>query len=217
MLYKPLRIRAYMQTPVISDKHLPLDGLIYYQAVREKMGSQLITKPNESNVREEQGIRLPFMYVDKGEQWFYQCSFAQWPECAIEKSSFKVKKGDWLQHGSFLSDKTKKIDIARGKYKAYHITYYYRYAPYIDWYCNGDVDELRKLLNFCTGIGKNIGEGWGAVKNWEISDWPENWSIRGYQNKLMRAVPMLGNNGFLYGVRPSYWNPRHQFNCKMPD
>jgi len=23
-------------------------------------------------------------------------------------------------------------------------------------------------------------------------------------------------HGFLYGIRPSYWNSRHQFICKMP-
>ena len=215
--YKFLRIRAYLQSPVIADKFLPLDGVLYYHAVREKMGPQLAAKPNESFVREYQGIKLPFFVAGKGITWFYHCSFAQWPEHKIENSSFKVKQTDHMKFDGYLKENVKRVDIARGKYKAYHIKFYYRYAPYVDWYCFGDPIEIQRLLNFCTHIGKNTGDGWGAVKNWEIEDCPEDWSIRGPQNKLMRAVPMDGNRGFLYGIRPSYWNPRHIFNCKMPE
>ena len=84
------------------------------------------------------------------------------------------------------------------------------------------VDDLYEEYNrivFCTGIGKNTGDGWGQVKNWEVTEWPEDWSIRGFNNKLMRNVPLKDQEGrgFLYGVRPSYWNTRHQFLCKMPE
>lgn len=93
----------------------------------------------------------------------------------------------------------------------------YRIAQYIDWYCVGWTEEIIDLLRFCTHIGKNTGDGWGAVLRWEVTEWPEDWSIRGPQNKLMRAVPLQQDkNGFMYGLRPSYWNPRHQFICKMP-
>lgn len=110
-----------------------------------------------------------------------------------------------------------KVDISRGKFKAYHIKMYYIIAQYIDWYCVGWPEEIIDLLRFCTHLGKNTGDGWGAVLRWEVTEWPEDWSIRGPQNKLMRAVPLQQDrNGFLYGLRPSYWNPRHQFICKMP-
>lgn len=35
------------------------------------------------------------------------------------------------------------------------------------------------------------------------------------QSPLMCTAPVQGD-GFLYGIRPSYWNPKHQFLCKMP-
>lgn len=36
--------------------------------------------------------------------------------------------------------------------------------------------------------------------------------------KLMRNVPVKpGTPGVLYGLRPSYWNPRHISLCKMPN
>lgn len=65
-------------------------------------------------------------------------------------------------------------------------------------------------------LGKETGEGWGAVLRWEVETHPEDWSVHGHAGRLMRAVPdPLG--GTLYGIRPSYWSQRHQFRCKMPD
>lgn len=217
-MFKQLRIRAYLQTGVISDQYLPLDAVLYYHLVRREIGEQLISKPGESTVREGVGIHLPFKKSGpENEAWFYACSFAQWSEKLVEDTSFKTKQGDWLRHTEYLGDKTRRIDIQRGKHKSYHIKMYYRYAEYVDWYCVGNPKEICSLLRFCTNIGKNSGDGWGVVKKWEIIEWPEDWSIRGFNNKLMRAVPVLSERAFLYGVRPSYWNPKHIFNCKMPD
>jgi CRISPR type IV-associated protein Csf3 len=212
---KQLRIRAYLQTPVISDKQLPLDAIMYYHHVRFYMGEELLSKSGESSVREAKVPKLPFKKGGRhDESWFYHCSFAQWPERVVEQSSFKVKSGDWIRHGDYLSDKTKKIDNQRGKHKAGHIKMYYRMAEYVEWYCVGDEGSIMKLLRYCTAIGKNTGDGWGQVLRWELADWPEDWSIRGHNNKLMRAVPYDG--GIPYGVRPSYWNPRHIFRCIVP-
>lgn len=216
--FKNLRIRAYLKTGVISDQYLPLDGILYYHLVRREMGEEVITKSRESNVRKGANITLPIKKSGpKNDLWFYACSFAQFPESVIEDSSFKVKSGDWLKHSQHFNTK-KKIDIQRGKFKNAHIKLYYRHCEYIDWYCVGWPDKLVELLQFCTHLGKNTGDGWGEVLRWEIKEWPEDWSVRGNGNKLMRNVPLnnQNGNGFLYGMRPSYWNPRHIYICKMP-
>jgi CRISPR type IV-associated protein Csf3 len=213
--FKTLRVRAYLQTGVISDQFLPLDGILYFHLVRKTMGEQFISKPGESNVREGASVTLPIKKAGpKNDAWFYHCSFAQWPQDVVEDQTFYVKRFDLALSG-LLAD-TKKIEIARGKYKAYHVNVYYRHALYVEWYCTADKEELEKLLAFCTHLGKKTAQGWGAVKKWEVIEWPEDWAIRGPGNKLMRSVPIMGD-GFLYGVRPSYWNDRHVFSCKMPD
>lgn len=213
--FKQLRIRAHLQTGVISDQFLPLDGILYYHSVREKMGEQIFTTPGQSSIPEGQSIHLPFKKGGpRDNAWFYHCSFAQWPDHAVQDNTFFVKRFDLNYSG--LIDGVKKIRTSAGKYKAYHLNVYYRHALYIDWYCVGIPDELNKLLPFCTHLGKKTTQGWGSVLKWELTEWPEDWSIRGPQNKLMRAVPVTGN-GFLYGVRPSYWHPHHVFPCKMPE
>lgn len=218
-MFKQLRIRVYLRTGVISDQFLPLDGVLYYHAVRAKMGVQILTKPGESNIRESQGIILP---LKKGgahdHTWYYNCSFAQWPVNIAENSSFKVKQGDWLRHSDFYNGK-KKIGIKRGKHKPAHIKLYYRHATHIDWYCIGNPYHIAELLQFCTHLGKNGGDGWGEVLRWEIKDWPEDWSIKDGSGKLMRAVPVMHPEkikGVLYGIRPSYWNDRHIIPCFLP-
>ncbi len=212
--YQQLRVRAYLQTGVISDQFLPLDGILYYHQVRDIMGEQFISKPGESNIREGAGITLPIIKAGpKDDSWFYHCSFAQWPQHTVEDNTFYVKRFDLSLSG--MLDHNKKIRINAGTYKAYHVNIYYRHAIYVEWYCIGDKQELENLLRFCTHLGKKTAQGWGSVLRWEVIDWPEDWAIRGPGGRLMRAVPVRGD-GFLYGIRPSYWNPRHIFPCKMP-
>ena len=175
--FKNLRVRAYLRTGVISDQYLPLDGVLYYHLVRREMGEQIISKSRESTVREGQNITLPILkcnFKNRNETWFYACSFAQFSDKIAEDSSFKVKSGDWLRHGAFF-DAKKKVDIQRGKFKNAHIKMYYRHCLYIDWYCVAEPEELASLLQFCTHLGKNSGDGWGEVLKWEIMDWPEDW------------------------------------------
>jgi CRISPR type IV-associated protein Csf3 len=213
--YKPLRIRAYPRCGIISDQYLPLDGILYYQLVRKTYGEQIIAKPGESNIREGGNIRLPFKKCGpRNDTWFYTCSFAQWSYDVVEDNTFKVKQLDFMRYQNYLKEH-KKVEIARGKFKPYHIKIYYRHCSYIEWYCNGLPYDIADLLRFCTHIGKNSGDGWGEVMKWKIQDWPEDWSVRGNGNKLMRAVPDKNSN-FLYGLRPSYWNSKHIFPCKMP-
>lgn len=213
---KQLRVRAYLQTGVISDQFLPLDGILYYHLTRELMGEKIISKPGESNVREGAKVTLPIIKAGKrDETWFYHCSFAQWPQNMIEDQAFYVKRFD-LNHSGIIDDKTRKVQINKGQYKAYHVNVYYRHALYVEWYCIAHASNLENLLRFCTHIGKKTTQGWGSVLRWEITTWPEDWAIRGPGGRLMRAVPVKGD-GFLYGIRPSYWNPRHIFPCKMPE
>lgn len=213
----PLRIRAYLQSGVISDQFLPLDGVLYYHICREEFGPQDATKPNESSINEAKGMSLPLMKCNqKSDAWFYSCSFAQWPDHTIEDKEtyskrFRIKYSDLID----FQGKRGKVQTARGKYKSYHIELYYRHALYVDWFVRGNPEELDRLLPFCTHIGKKTSQGWGQVLEWDVKEIEEDWSVRGPDNKLMRAVPSK-KHSYIYGIRPSYWNDRHQFTCLMP-
>ncbi len=216
MNFKNLRIRAYLRTGVVSDKYLPLDGVLFYHLVRREKGVQILSMPLENNM--DNIPKLPIKIINpESPEWYYACSFAQWPINVAECSTFKVKSGDWLLHSSYLSE-TKKIETSRGKYKNYHIKIYYRYAEHIDWFCVGDPQEICNLLKFCYNIGKNHGDGWGEVARWEVSVWPEDWSVRDMEGRLMRGIPVSYEPGRVarYGLRPSYWDPANIITCSLP-
>lgn len=217
-MYEPLKIRAYLQTGIISDQFLPLDAIIYYHTVREKYGEQYECRPLESSMPQYGKVTLPFARKLSGNPfWFYSCSFAQWPDdTAVDMQSFSkrfdLKYSDLIDFGKL----TAKITTSRGRYKGYFIKVYYRHALYVDWYAYGNKSEIEFILKFVTHLGKKTSQGWGAVKAWNVESFHSDWSVRGFDdNRLMRAVPVK-ENGLLWGIRPSYWLPEHQFLCKLP-
>jgi len=215
--YQNIRVRAYLQTSVVSDKFLPLDGILFYHFIRENFGAEEYTLARESNEKIYSGLKLPILPCgmrNKDDAWFYACSFAQFPEDTIESSYDYSKRFDF-QHAEYIQDKKAVVDIQRGKYKNYHITEYTRNAVYVDWFLNADKEKIENLLKFCTHIGKKTSQGMGAVLRWEVEEWHSDWSIRGENNKLMRAVPNE-KSPYIYGLRPSYWHPRHQYKCIIP-
>ena len=216
----PLRIRAWLRCGVISDEYLPLDGIIYYHAVREKYGEQDYTLAGQGNIHDDGGIILPFSKMNReSDAWYYACSFAQWPERYVDAQEAYSKRLDVTQAVDMVDfgKKVGKIDTTRGEYKNYRNTVHYRHALYVDWYAKGDKDEIERLLTFCTHIGKKTSQGWGEVIRWEVVEWPESWAVRDSAGKLMRAVPIAADRTpFVYGLRPSYWLPKHQFPVVLP-
>src|SRR5699024_7466285 len=144
--------RAYLQAGIISDQFLPLDGVIYGQYVREKLGPKDITLPNEVTLPKDLDIQLPFRKaMMRSDAWFYKCSFAQWSDDMIEDQQAYSKKFDLARSDIVdFGGRAQKVYRKRGKYKAYRVKVYYRHASYVEWYADGDKEDLLKILPFCT-------------------------------------------------------------------
>lgn len=218
-MFEPLRIRAFLQTGVVSDQYLPLDAVLYYHAVRQKFGPQDVTIPGHGVVIENKQILLPILnnYQEKGSEWFYACSFAQWPTHTVESVQHYTKRFDQSQSDLIdFKGKVGRVITERGQYKSLFNKLYYQHALYVDWYCVGNKTEIEDLLRYCTHLGKKPSQGFGRVIRWEVKEWPEDWSTYGPNGKIMRAIPNE-KGSILYGIRPSYWLPKHQFLCHMPE
>lgn len=222
--YEPLHIRAHLRTPVITDRWLPLDAVLLYQSARQTLGDQSATIPGATTGGERKKIRVPIgMEYDGTPNWYYKCSWAQWPEHTIEGNDHWNKRFD--NSLAYLIDFGKrrgKIDNNSGAHKAYHIPVFYRSALFIDWYCVGDKKDINKLLSVTTHLGKKTVQGWGRISKWEVESIPNDISVWN-NGKLMRGIPMSlagekadGHHIALYGVRPSYWRKENQMPLVMP-
>ncbi len=215
---EPLHIRALLRTPIVADQYLPLDGILLYQAHREKAGFQAITLSGE--YVQQTISTLPLDIVHPGRrQWYYRCSWAQWPDHTREGRDYWNKRFD-----SSLADlvdfqgQRGKVIVEQGEYKAYHMPVYYRAALWVEWYAVGDRQEINQLLQTVTHIGKKTVQGWGRVYQWQISPFSDDYSVW-YGNRLMRGIPANEAPGFssgVYGIRPSYWNKANQMMLALP-
>ena len=213
--FEPMRITAQLQCGVIADAALPIDAILYYQAMREKYGYQEATFPGENHVNAVTGVHLPLARCEEhGPQWYYAASFAQWCGIAEGSDHWNCRFDQSLAHLIDFRGKRGKIDISSSAFKAYHMPVFYRHALIVTWYAMGSVPHVRGLLEHCSHIGKKTAQGWGSVLRWEIGPWPSDWSVRGPRGELMRAIPATG--GLLMGYRPSYWLPKNQARCAAP-
>jgi CRISPR type IV-associated protein Csf3 len=217
-----LRVRAWLRCGVISDKFLPLDGILLYQAHRDQCGAQDVTIPGDysSNM---QIATLPLDITHPGwHNWYYQCSWAQWSH-EIEGRDYWNKRfdsgfADLVNFGKKMGV----VIIEKGRYKAYHHPFFYRVSNFVEWYCVGDKVEIELLLSTVTHIGKKSSQGWGRVWKWEIVSIGNDWHLW-RDGQLMRGVPAedvadAGKpfNVGVYGIRPSYWKQSNQMTLVMP-
>jgi CRISPR type IV-associated protein Csf3 len=219
MNFEPLKVRAYLQTPVVSDKYLPLDGILFNHFIRDLFGPKVMTRPRQSDVAEYSEKSLPIQKRNMNEpEWYYACSFAVWPDCAKNDTHEYAKRFDTHEAVIYADFKGKrgKVDTQRGQFKNYFVKEYTICSPYVDWYLRGDKEAIEKLLPFCTHIGKKSVQGCGSVLRWEVESTEKDWYKNDDAGKRMRAIP--SNKGTaIYGIRPSYWHPRHQARVLLPD
>lgn len=222
--FQPLRVRAWLRSPVISDEWLPLDGILFYQAARDQLPPQDVTIPGGVQDGILSKIKMPLEIVGAHTPtWYYKCSWAQWPQTVATGRDYWNKRFD--QGFASLVDFGKRrgvISTSSGPMKMYHMPVFYRSALWVEWFCVGNLMEIKILLSACTHIGKKTSQGWGRVWRWDAELQQDDWSIW-RDGRLMRGIPaeeVMDKSQPLrlayYGFRPSYWSKDNQRILAMP-
>ncbi|MBK7519384.1 MAG: hypothetical protein IPJ33_15625 [Gammaproteobacteria bacterium] len=92
----------------------------------------------------------------------------------------------------------------------------------ISWFCEGDADRIRALLESVHFIGKRRASGFGEVARWEVEP-GELDGVTGIDGEPLRPVPIdlfTGNPGSIKvdtAWRPAYWHPAHRAICYAPE
>jgi CRISPR type IV-associated protein Csf3 len=213
---QPLKVTAYLQTGqvVSTDGYLPLDSILaaaWMQKNRPDLFYNDGMKAKEILIPE-----LPFQKENINSQWFWACSFAQYEKQA-ETVAYWHKRFDAIlaeKHVDF-GKKRGAVNVKSAKYKNYRMPMVNIITEKIEWYCVGDLEQVKELVNMITAIGKKRSQGYGLVDEWTVESWPEDWSIYGPKGKFMRAIPD-SNGSMIWGVRPPYWYHDNQVMCQVP-
>ena len=228
-LFEPLKVTAWLRTGVVCDDYFPLDGILYAQLCRDRLGPEEISMPGGNQEMPVLKEELPLEIRERAGQWYYACSFAQpriWWKA--EAQDHWNKRFDLTESGIVdFQGRRGTVNMQSARYRAYHMTIYYRAAIKIEWYCFGDRKEIEYLLGTLTHIGKKTIQGWGRVNRWETSALHEDLSE--YKNGVpTRALPatkeellVIGKNGSAFrvrqwGFRPSYYAKSNQMLCLVP-
>jgi CRISPR type IV-associated protein Csf3 len=219
--YAPLQITAWLQTPVIADAFLPLDGVLLFMAMRERYGPQDVSQSGRGVFDERTQLSHVFVEHHAGTpHWFPACSFAQWQGTVTEDTGYWHKRLD-LQYGDVLTPPRSRVVTQNGRYRSYRMPVFTRHALAVVWYALADRARLEHLLRFVVQLGKKGTQGYGMVKAWQVAPCAADWSVVGPQGQLMRAVPAVlrpdAQGPVLpVGFRPSYWEQKNQALCVVP-
>jgi CRISPR type IV-associated protein Csf3 len=219
---RSLCVRAYLRTPVICDGALPLDGILLYQAARRRLGPRDATLPGLGcgpSPLHVHGL-VPLAERNRGPEWYYACSFAQWPAHTAEGRDYWNKRFDSQYSDMLDMTQPRRVIVESGRYRSYHMPVFYRSALWVQWYAVGNLDAISDLLQDVWALGKKTVQGWGRVAAWEVLPWPEDWSVW-RDGRPMRAIPASSLKTFpadlVYtGYRPSYWLRENQALCVVP-
>lgn len=211
-MFESLKITAYPRCGIESDVYLPLDGILFAQAMANYYGPLPMSTPGE--MAEVLAVDLPIEKRCANGQWFYAASFAQWGQRA-DGSTFWTKRFDRkTDHLIDFGNSRGKVITEQGRYKAYMMPVFYRHALDVSWYVYGDGGEISALLAGVTHIGKKVAQGEGRINRWQVERVAQDLSVYDSNNQPMRSIP--ARSGVLYGVRPSYWYAKNQTTCILP-
>jgi len=133
------------------------------------------------------------------------------------------KRPDWDKDIKYLEGGGK-ITTSTGTMRAYRMPQVIHTVSDIEFYGYGTIDKVRELLSYIPAVGKKPAAGWGAVRDWIVEPWPEDWSTWSDKYGLMRPLPVGEDAGHdLSGyvirdcaIRPPAWKACNQVTCYMP-
>ncbi len=215
---RPLRVTCTALSPIASDGHLPLDGLLADLWMRENHPDRYwgdTVRVKDDLIEAD----IPVAKCGRGEASYYACSFAQatWHTVAPahwHKRSTIYEQSRYVQKGT--------IDLSKGMNKAYRMPLFQMMpGGVLTWYVVGDENWIATRLPLLVAIGKKHSTGHGKVVNWQVKPMDEDYSLV-KDGRLMRAVPVtelepeLEHTVGHYGLRPPYWYAPHQMTVALP-
>lgn len=213
----PLIVTAHLERGFsAADRWSPsLDSILSAIQLQEKIGWKEYALGQSQNEKTDFD-NLPLHKVQGGGLWWWACSMPEFESShEINRQFFKRFNIDY----SLLIDrKVKTIELTKGQFKNYSLSFKEIIATQVQWHCIGDKSEIERLLNQCQQIGAKRCKGLGYVTKWEIKE-----SGDSEKAKFNRAIPAdFAEQNKIVGIkmwrgfRPCFRIVENQTLCIMP-
>lgn len=200
-----------------ADKLLFLDSILYHAWFLKYAPGVINGTEREENCRLHFGLPLR---KSSGGCYFASCGFYHQYDEHVE---YWNKRPDWDTRAEYL-DGEGTIKTGMGPMRAYRMPQVIRVVGDIEFYGYGTIDKVRDLLSYIPAIGKKPAAGWGAISQWTVEPWPDDWSTWSDKYGLMRPVPFdedIGHDlsGYVKrdcAIKPPAWKACSQRPCYVP-
>lgn len=219
-MMEPLLVTAELRSPVAGAADLPLDGILSAAWMRINHPDVYWSSTPIGRIENLIEAELPVERRGDGGEWYWAASFAAWSD-ASDALQFWNKRLDHKEVSRVEFERRGNIDIAAGRYKAYHMPVPTRSALSITWRAVGIKHEIEVLLNTILNLGKKRSQGYGKVDRWTVQPMQEDHSCW-WNGRPMRTIPMgdkiidelsIG----LRTYRPPYWLNERRALCYIPE
>ena len=209
---EPLRVVAHMATPVIHAEGdaTNLDGILSYAAIEAHPVESLIAPALAVSVP----LPLALAWVSDGGQPLWTCTPLRGEDEAQTSPEY------W--HKRYPADRAEfsaraAVNTRAGRWKEYRVPVRPKMAERLIAHCIGNRDEIGRLLDRVSWVGKKPAMGYGRVARWEIT----TATITADEVLIARAVPVasgLRSGGPVdpcRGWTPPYWYAPWWSDCWM--
>lgn len=218
--YIPLQVVMDVIPPIyITSPWLHLDSILSYLCLRDALEDLFYCMPTGETI-DVSLLDLPLkrtgdvyhssvgIYSDNS-RLYRDTIYKRFTDKETYKLSKRQQKG--------------RIKTNQGHFKDFMINLPILITDKITFYCNGDKNELERLLSHLTNIGKKTSIGSGRIRNINITETSEDYSFY-KENRIMRPIPATMDIPVFEGMifqqqpyKPPYWDKNNVCMCIVPE
>lgn len=167
---QPMTVKLETLKPIAGADHPHLDGILA-NAVCKDLNLGWIDVPHDSVLFVPTPLSVE-RWIDELPLW--SCNHFEAVESEVRYTRYTQKSGDNpttlpAQTATLERPKPMRLPSSQnGQYQHYLLPLRTEMADYWETTCLGNLDEVRRLLNLITSVGKKKKPGYGSVARWTV-------------------------------------------------
>ena len=218
--YIPLEVKIEVIPPVyITSPWLHLDSILSYLCLRDALEDLFYSMPTEETI----DISLLDLPLKKTIDVYHSSVGIYSDNSKLYRDTIYKRFTDKETYKLTRRQQKGRIKTNQGHFKDFMINLPILITDTVTFYCNGDKQELLRLLNHLTNIGKKGSIGGGRINKVIIDETKEDYSFF-KEGKIMRPIPSTMDVPVFPGMifqqqpyKPPYWDKNNVCMCIVPE